>query len=127
MEQLTLAMRVQSIAAAIYGVTFFLIPGFMLETVFQWDDADTFWPRIAGGMFIALAWVEWNVLDRVADLLTAVWGFVALPTTILIALVWERAADNYDGSEFFYWSSIAITVVFALWVGGTRAMVAGTR
>lgn len=122
MEQLTLAMRVQAIVTAIYGVTFFLIPEFMLDTIFQWEAPDTFWPRGVGAMFLALAWVEWNVLNHVADLMTAVWGFVVLPVALFIGFVWERAADNYDGSDFFFWVSIAVTVVFALWVGGTRVM-----
>ena len=122
MEQLTLALRVQSIAAAVYGVTFFLIPEFTLDTIFGWEDPDTFFPRGIGAMFLAIAWLEWNLIDRVADLMTAVWGFVVLPAGLFVAFVWERAADNYDGSDFFYWSSIAITVVFALWVGGTRVM-----
>lgn len=122
MEQLTLALRVQSIAFAIYGVTFFLLPEFTLDTIFQWDNPDTFWPRGIGAIFLALAWIEWNVVDRVADLMTAAWGFVAVPAGLFVAFVWERAADNYDGSDFFFWSSIAVTVVFAVWVGGTRVM-----
>ncbi|MGI9606373.1 MAG: hypothetical protein ACR2P0_09575 [Acidimicrobiales bacterium] len=124
MAQLTLAMRVQAVVTAIYGVTFFLVPDFMLDTIFQWDGPDTFWPRGVGAMFLALAWIEWSLLDRLADVMTAVWGFVVLPAAIFIAFVWERAADNYDGSDFFFWTSIAVTVVFALWVGGTRAMAA---
>ncbi len=121
MEQLKLAMRVQAIVTAVYGVTFFLIPDFTLDTIFGWDT-DTFWPRGIGAIFLAVAWVEWNLLDRLADVMTAVWGFVVLPAAIFVAFVWERAADNYDGSEFFFWTSIAVTVVLAGWVGGTRVM-----
>ena len=122
MEQLTLAMRVQAVVTAVYGVTFFLLPDFTLDTIFGWET-ETFWPRGIGAIFLAVAWIEWNLLDRVGEILTAAWGFVVLPVAIFIAFVWERAAGNYDGSDLFFWVSIAVTIVFAGWVGGTRVMV----
>ncbi len=110
---LTTIMRIQSFVFAVYGVTFFLVPDFTLDTIFGWETMSLF-PRVAGAAFIGVAWLEWNVTNRLAERREQVWPFVAIPTLILIAFIWEEAADTYEGSDLFFWVSVAITAFFAL-------------
>jgi hypothetical protein len=110
---LTTIMRVQSFAFAAYGVAFFFLPDFTLDTIFGWETTSSF-PRVLGALFIGVAWLEWNISSRVADRREQVWPFVAIPALILIALIWEQAAGTYEGSDLFFWVSVAVTVFFAL-------------
>jgi hypothetical protein len=112
---LTTIMRIQSLVFAVYGVTFFLVPDFTLDTIFGWETMSLF-PRVIGAVFIGVAWLEWNVTNRIAEHRDLVWPFVAIPTLILIAFIWEQAADTYEGSDLFFWVSVAITAFFALGV-----------
>jgi hypothetical protein len=115
---LTTIMRIQSLVFAVYGVTFFLVPDFTLDTIFGWETMSLF-PRAIGAAFIGLAWLEWNVTNRLAERRNQVWPFAAIPTLILVALIWERAADTYEGSDLFFWVSVAVTGFFALGVSWT--------
>ncbi len=112
---LTTIMRVQSFVFAVYGVTFFLVPDFTLDTIFGWETMSLF-PRVIGGVFIGVAWLEWNAASRIAERREQVWPFVAIPTLILFAFIWEQAADTYEGSDLFFWVSVAVTAFFALGV-----------
>ena len=113
---LTTIMRFQSLVFAVYGVTFFLVPDFTLDTIFGWDTMSLF-PRAIGAAFIGLGWLEWNVTNRISERRDLVWPYVAIPTLLLIGFIWEQAAGTYEGSDLFFWVSIALTAFFALAVG----------
>ena len=113
---LTTIMRIQSLAFAIYGVTFFLVPDFTLGTIFGWETM-SFFPRVAGATFIGVAWLEWNVTNQLAKRREQIWPFVAIPSLILITLIWEQAANTYEGSDLFFWVSVGVTAFFALALG----------
>ena len=66
MDILRGVMRLQAIAFAIYGLTFFFIPDFTLGTIFDWDTT-SFWARAVGAIFIPLAWLEWNIAARLEE------------------------------------------------------------
>jgi hypothetical protein len=113
---LTTLMRIQSFVFAVYGVTFFLIPDFTMDTIFGWETMSLF-PRTVGAIFLGVAWLGWKVADRLAERRDLVWPFVAIPTLILAAFIWEQAAGTYEGSDLFFWVSVAVTVFFAITVG----------
>ena len=113
---LTTIMRIQSFVFAVYGVTFFLVPDFTLDTIFGWETMSLF-PRAIGAIFLGVAWLEWKVADRLAERRDLVWPFVAIPTLILVAFIWEQAAGTYEGSDLFFWVSVAVTAFFAVTVG----------
>lgn len=108
-------MRLQSLVFAVYGVTFFLLPDFTLDTIFGWETMSLF-PRAVGAAFIGLAWLEWNVTNRISERGDLVWPYVAVPTLILIGFIWEQAAGTYEGSDLFFWVTVAVTAIFALGV-----------
>ncbi len=110
---LTTIMRIQSFVFALYGVTFFLVPDFTLDTIFGWETMSLF-PRAIGATFIGVAWLEWNVAGRLAERRDLVWPFVAIPVLILIAFIWEQAAGTYEGSDLFFWVSVAVTAFFSV-------------
>lgn len=113
---LTTVLRIQSFVFAVYGLAFFLLPEFTMDTVFGWEVM-TLFPRAVGATFIGIAWFEWVGAARIAEDRTLVWPFVGLPALIFAAFVWERAAGTYEGSDLFFWVSIAVTVVFTVAVG----------
>lgn len=113
---LTTVLRIQSFVFAVLGLAFFLLPEFTMDTVFGWEVM-TLFPRGVGAAFIGIAWFEWVGTDRIAEDRALVWPFVGLPVLIFAAAVWERAAGTYEGSDLFFWVSIAVTVVFTVAVG----------
>ncbi|MFV1962691.1 MAG: hypothetical protein ACC658_12780 [Acidimicrobiia bacterium] len=119
---LTTIMRIQAAVFVAYGLTFFFVPDFTLGTIFDWETMSLF-PRTLGATFVAMAWVEWNVASRLSERRDLVWPFVAAPALIFVAFVWEQAAGTYEGSDLFFWVTIALTVFFVLAVGfaATRA------
>ncbi len=110
---LTTIMRVQSFAFALYGVTFFFVPDFTLDTIFGWETMSLF-PRVLGAVWIAIAWLEWAVTSRAAQGGDLVWPFVAIPALILIALIWEQVAGTYQGTDLFFWVSVIVTGFFTV-------------
>lgn len=129
MERLVLVLRVQAVVFVAYGVSFLLAPDFTLDTVFGWEGAETLFARMVGATFLALAWLGWLVASRLDSRLDMVWPLVLVPVLLLAVVIGERIAGNYEGSELFYWVSVAVTVFFTVTVGGTRLAVrrTGTR
>ena len=117
MDELRRVMRLQAIAFAIYGLTFFFIPDFTLGTIFDWDTT-SYWARAVGAIFIPLAWLEWNIAARLEERRDLVWPFALIPALLLIGIVWEKVADTYDGSDLFFWVTSGVTVFFTIAVGG---------
>jgi hypothetical protein len=123
MDRLALVLRIQAIVFVAYGLSFLLAPDFTLDTIFGWEGTETFFARMAGATFLALGWIDWLVASRLESRLDMVWPLVLVPALLLAVLVGQRVAGNYDGTEFFYWSSIAVTVFFTAAVGGSRLAV----
>lgn len=121
---LSTLMKIQMIAFLIYGVTFFLIPAWTLQTIFAFDQLPPLtWPRAIGGVFLAIALAEYLCDRRLSKRLDLAWFFAAIPGLLLVAFVWDRVAGTYEGSELFYWVSIAVTAFFFIAVGGSRLRV----
>ena len=120
-------MKIQAIALLIYGVTFFFIPAWTLQTIFAFDQLPPLtWPRIIGGLFLAIAVSEYLCDRRLSERLDLVWFLAAVPGFILVAFIWDRVAGNYQGSELFYWVSIAVAAFFFVTIGGARLKVKTT-
>ncbi len=117
MDILRGVMRLQAIAFAIYGLTFFFIPDFTLGTIFDWDTT-SFWARAVGAIFIPLAWLEWNIAARLEERRDLVWPFALVPALLLVGIVWEKVADTYEGSDLFFWVTFGVTAFFTIAVGG---------
>jgi hypothetical protein len=105
-------MRLQIVAFAIYGIGFFFIPDFTLDTVFGWDTTTSL-ARGLGAAFLVLAWIEYNITAKLADRMDLVWPFAVLPALLLIGFLWEKAADTYDGTDLFFWVTVVVTVFFS--------------
>ena len=114
------AMRIQSIAAAIYGVSFFFFPDLVVGTIFGWDTSSS-WARAVGGLFMAIAWLEWNVAAKLAQRRDLVWPFVLVPASLLAGIVWEKAVSTYEGSDLYFSMVVAVTLFFAILIGGAAA------
>lgn len=123
MKRLILVLKIQAVVFLVYGLSFLLAPDFTLDTVFGWSGADTLFPRMVGATFLALAWFDWLVARRIEWRLDLVWPLVLAPVLLLVTLVGVRIADNYPGTDLFYWVSIAVTVFFAATVGWSRIAV----
>jgi hypothetical protein len=117
MDLLRGVMRLQAIAFAIYGLSFFLFPDFTLGTVFDWDTT-SYWARAVGAIFIGLAWLEWSIAARLEEQRDLVWPFALIPALLFAGAVWEKAADTYDGSDLFLWVTLGVTLFFTIAVGG---------
>lgn len=113
-------MKVQMITFAAYAIGWFFIPNFINDTILGWET-DTFWPRLMGGAFFGVALAEWLVIQRLRDRMDLVWPFVWIPLGILLALLWERIAGDYTGSDRFWWVSVVVTGVFGIGLGWLRA------
>lgn len=124
---LSILMKIQIIVFLIYGVTFFFIPAWTLQTIFAFDQLPPLtWPRVIGGLFLAIALAEYLCDRRLSDRLDLAWFFATIPGFILVAFIWDRVAGTYQGSELFYWVSIAVTVIFFVAIGGSRLKVKTT-
>jgi hypothetical protein len=113
-------MKVQIVAFAAYAVGWFFVPDLINDAILGWDT-DTFWPRLMGGAFFGIALAEWLVVQRLRDRMDLVWPFVWIPLGILLALLWERAAGDYSGSDRFWWVSVIVTAGFGFGLGWLRA------
>ncbi|RLE13932.1 MAG: hypothetical protein DRJ28_06550 [Actinobacteria bacterium] len=111
------AMRFQAIVLAIYGLSFFFIPDFVLGTVFDWDTS-SYWARAVGAAFISVAWLEWYIAAKLEERRDLVWPFVSIPALLLVGVVWEKVADTYDGSDAFFSMVVVVTLFFTILIGG---------
>jgi hypothetical protein len=120
MSRLALILRIQAVVFAIYAVALLVFTDFTLDTVFGWEGVDLLWPRLVVVSFVALAWIEWLVADKLESRLDLVWPLVAVPALFVVVFVWSKAADAYQGTDAFWWTSIVVTVVFTAAVGWSR-------
>ena len=123
MPRLALVLRIQGLVFALYAAAFLLFPHFTLDTVFGWEGVDLVWPRSVGATFAALAWIDWLVAAKVESRLDLVWPLVAVPAMLIVVFVWSKAADAYQGTDAFWWTSIVATVFFTVTVGWFRLAV----
>ena len=126
MERLRLVLRIQAVVFVAYGLSFLLAPDFTLDTIFGWEGAETMFARMVGATFLALGWFGWLIADHLESRLDLVWPLVLVPVLLLAVLVGEKAADNYQGSDLFFWVSVGVTAFFALAVGGSRLALGST-
>lgn len=126
MERLALILRAQAVVFVVYGLSFLLAPDFTLDTVFGWEGAETLFARLVGVTFLALGWFDWLIATRLESRLEMVWPLVMVPLLLLVVLVSEKVADNYEGSDLFFWVSVGVTVFFTVAVGGFRLAVGRT-
>ena len=118
---LSTLMKIQMIIFLVYGVTFFLLPAWTLRTIFAFDQLPPIsWPRAIGATFLAITLGEYFCIRRLSERLDEVWFFTAVPGLLLLGFIWDRVAGSYQGSELFYWVSIAVTAFFFVTVGGSR-------
>ncbi len=126
MERLSLVLRIQAVVFVGYGLSFLLVPDFTLDTIFGWEGAETMFARMVGATFLALAWFGWLVARQLDSRLDMVWPLVLVPVLLFVVLVGEKVADNYQGSDLFFWVSIGVTVFFTVTVAGSRLAVGRT-
>jgi hypothetical protein len=110
-------MRIQAIAAAVYGVTYFFFPDLVVGTILGWDTSSS-WARAVGGLFMAIAWLEWNIAAKLEERRDLVWPFVLVPASLLAGIVWEKAAGTYDGSDTYFSMVVSVTLFFTILIGG---------
>ena len=124
---LSILMKIQIIAFLIYGITFFFIPAWTLQSLFAFDQLPPLtWPRAIGGMFLAIALAEYLCDRRLSERLDLSWFFAIIPGFLLVSFIWDRVAGTYQGSELFYWVSIVVTAFFFVAIGGSRLKVKTT-
>jgi len=114
------AMRFQAIAYAIYGLSFFFIPDFVIGTVFDWDTS-SYWARGLGAVFIAVAWLEWSITAKLEERRDLVWPFVLIPALLLVGVVWEKVADTYNGSDAYFSMVVVVTLFFTILIGSSAS------
>ena len=118
---LSTLMKLQMFTSLIYGVAFFVLPAWTLQTIFSFDQLPPItWPRGIGATFLAIALSEYLCLRHLSARLDEVWYFVAFPGLLMLGLIWDRLAGTYQGSEPFYWVSIAVTAFFFITIGISR-------
>ncbi len=120
MKRLALVLRIQAVVFVGYGLSFLLAPDFTLDTIFGWEGAQTMFARMVGAAFLGLAWLGWLIATHLESRLDMVWPLVLVPVLLFAVLVGEKVADNYQGSDLFFWVSVGVTVFFAVAVGGSR-------
>ena len=124
---LSTLMKIQMITSLVYGVTFFVLPAWTLQTIFAFDQLPPItWPRGIGATFLAIAFSEYLCLRRLSERLDEVWYFVAFPGLLMLGLIWDRLAGTYQGSELFYWVSIAVTAFFFVTICSARLRIKST-
>ena len=117
MSVLCSGWRFQAVVFAIYSLSFFFIPDFTLDTIFDWDTS-SYWARGLGAAFIAVAWLEWYIAAKLEERRDLVWPFVLLPALLLVGAVWEKVADTYEGSDAFFSMVVVVTFFFTILIGG---------
>ncbi len=115
MKRLALFLRFQTVAMLAFAIGWTFAPRFVNELFFDWDTG-SFWPRVLGASYFALAWGAWTTAKRLPERMDLVWMFAALPISYVLAMVWERVDGTYPGSELFFWLCGAITVFIGLGV-----------
>lgn len=120
MSRLAMILRIQGVVFAAYAAAFLLIPNFTLDTIFGWEGVDLLWPRAIGVTFAALGWLDFQVAAEVESRLDLVWPLVSVPVLLLVVFVWAMAADTYQGTDAFLWTSLVVTAFFAVTVGWFR-------
>ena len=123
---LSIMMKIQAIAFLIYGLLLFLIPAWTLQSIFGFEKLPPLiYLRIIGGLFLAIVLAEYLCFRRLLELLDLTWFFVAAPGFMLVAFIWEGVAGTYEGTSFFYWSSIFVTLFFTVVIWLSRIRVKG--
>ena len=118
---LAVLLKLQMFTSLIYGVAFFVLPVWTLQTIFAFDQLPPItWPRGIGATFLAIALSEYLCLRHLSERLDEVWYFVAFPGLLMLGLIWDGLAGTYQGSELFYGVSIAVTAFFLLAIGISR-------
>jgi len=120
MSRLALILKIQGVVFAAYAAAFLLVPDFTLDTVFGWEGVDLVWPRGLGVTFLALGWMDWLVAAKVESRLDLVWPLVAVPALLFVVFAWSKAADAYQGTDAFWWTSLVVTAFFTVTVGWFR-------
>lgn len=118
-ERLSLIMKVQAVAFAVYGLTLFLIPDFTLDTIFGWENPDLFWARAIGVPFLGITLLEWHISSGLETRSDLVYPFVLIPGLFVAGFLWSEFADELagaDGHEFFFWFSFGVALFFFLLV-----------
>jgi hypothetical protein len=123
---LSIMMKIQAIAFLIYGLFFFLTPAWTLEGIFGFEKLPPLiYSRIIGAVFLAIVPAEYLCFRRPLERLDLAWFFVAAPGFMLVAFIWEGIAGTYEGTAFFYWSSIFVTLFFTVVIALSRIRVKG--
>ena len=122
-------MKVQAVVFFIYGLPFFLNPSWSLQTIFGLPELPLLgftFARALGGLLCVIAVAEYLIVRRLSERLDLVWAYVALPGILLLTVVWEGALGALEAVPFFFWSSVGVTVFFAVVIGVLRARVKST-
>ena len=123
MSRLSSVMKLQAVVFAGYAVLFLVAPDFTVDTIFGWANQPTIWIRAVGVPFAGLALLAWLVATKLDTRLDLVWPLALVPALFVVVFVGERIAGTYEGSDRFFWASLAVTVFFSLTVGGLRMAV----
>jgi len=123
---LSTMMKIQAIVFLIYGLLLFLIPAWTLQSIFGFEKLPPLiYLKVTGGLFLAIVLAEYLCFRRLLERLDLAWFFVAAPGFMLVAFIWEGVAGTYEGTSFFYWSSIFVTVFFTVVIWLSRIRVKG--
>ena len=125
MERLAMIMRVQAVTFGVYGLALFLIPEFLLDTVFGWENPELFWARAAGIPLIGVSLLEWSVVSRIESRTDLVWPFVAIPGLYVFGFLGSQFADELSGQEGyegFFWLTFGVATFFFVALSWARAV-----
>lgn len=120
MSRLTSVLRIQAVVFAAYSALFLLAPDFTMDTVFGWADQPVLWVRAVGVPFAGMALTGWLVAANLETRLDLVWPLVVVPALFVVVFLAEKIAGAYEGSDLFFWVSLAVSAFFTLAVGGLR-------
>ncbi len=124
-ERLAMIMRVQAVTFAVYGLALFLIPEFLLDTVFGWENPELFWARAVGVPLVGVSLLEWSVVAQIHSRKDLVWPFVAIPGLYVVGFLWSQFADelsDVEGHEVFFWVSFGVAAFFFVALSWARAV-----